>query len=292
GADAVGPARCRGRVGALLFRGRRRGDAEYGGDDLRVLRALVNQSAVALENGRAYRALEAALKRVQILESIRTSLAKFVPRAVQDLIERAPEAPALAKREADVSVLFIDIMGYSRLSERLDSSRLNDVVERYFGAFLDEILTQGGDVNETAGDGLMVIFQDADPRRHAAAAVLAGLGILRCTSEINAEARPPAEPIAVHVGVNSGPAAVGATRIEGMAGTRWTYTASGPVTNVAARLAALGDGDAVMIGPETRRRLGPEFSAEDLGELRLRNIDEPVPVFRLRGDAPAALALA
>jgi class 3 adenylate cyclase len=77
-------------------------------------------------------------------------------------------------------------------------------------------------------------------------------------------------------------AAVGATRIEGLAGTRWTYTASGPVTNVAARLAALGEGDAVMLGGQTRRRLGPEFAPEDLGETELRNIDEPVRVFCLR----------
>jgi class 3 adenylate cyclase len=285
GAAAAAPVFFRDRVTAVLALGRRRSGADFVGEDLRVLRTLADQSAVALENARAYRALEAALRRVQILESIRANLAKFVPRVVQDLIERAPEAPALAKREVDVSVLFVDIVGYSRLSDRLDAARLNRLVERYFGAFLDEILGQGGDVNETAGDGLMVIFQDADPRRHAVAAALAGLGVLRRTAEINAETDepgPPPEPIGVHVGVNSGVAAVGATRIEGVAGTRWTYTASGPVTNVAARLAALGEGDAVMLGWQTRRRLGPEFAAEDLGEAELKNIDEPVRVFRLR----------
>jgi class 3 adenylate cyclase len=97
----------------------------------------------------------------------------------------------------------------------------------------------------------------------------------------------------VHVGVNSGLAAVGATRIEGTAGTRWTYTASGPVTNVAARLAALGEGDTVMLGPATRERLGPDLAAEDLGEHTLRNIDEPVRVFRLRAaQKPTAATLA
>jgi class 3 adenylate cyclase len=281
-AEAVAPVLFRDRVAAILALGRRRGDADYSGDDLRVLRALANQSAVALENARAYHALDAALRRVQILESIRTSLAKFVPRAVQDLIERTPDAPALAKRDVDVSVLFVDILGYSRLSDRLDAAALNRLVERYFGTFLDEILAQGGDVNETAGDGLMVIFQDADPRRHAVAAALAGLGVLRRTAELNAESAAAAEPIAVHVGVNSGVAALGATRIEGAAGTRWTYTASGPVTNVAARLAALGEGDAVVVGAETRRRLGPEFVAEDAGAAALKNIDEPVRVFLLR----------
>ncbi len=78
-------------------------------------------------------------------------------------------------------------------------------------------------------------------------------------------------------------AAVGATKIEGKAGTRWTYTASGSVTNVAARLAALGAGDGVFIGPETRARIDREFAVEDLGERPLRNLQEPVRVFRVGG---------
>src|SRR5439155_1380331 len=83
---------------------------------------------------------------------------------------------------------------------------------------------RGGDVNETAGDGLMVIFQDADPRRHARAAVATAMALLHRANDINA-AEPLDEPIVLHVGVNSGRAGVGATKIEGTAGTRWTYTA-------------------------------------------------------------------
>jgi class 3 adenylate cyclase len=78
-------------------------------------------------------------------------------------------------------------------------------------------------------------------------------------------------------------AAVGATKIEGKAGTRWTYTASGSVTNLAARLAALGAGDGVFIGPQTRARIDAQFPVEDLGEYRLRNVREPVRVYRLPG---------
>jgi class 3 adenylate cyclase len=279
------------RVTALLVLGPRRAETAYSRDDVRLLRHLANQAAVALENARAYTALQAALRRVQILESMRANLAKFVPRTVRELIEDAPEAPALAKRDVDVSVLFVDVVGYTRLSERLDAATLNAVIERYFGAFLDEILARGGDVNETAGDGLMVIFQDPDERRHAEAAVATGLRILERARELNEDHQPG--PIALHVGANSGVAALGATRIEGAAGTRWTYTASGPVTNLAARLAALGEGDAVVIGAQTRRRLGPGFAVEDAGVQRLRNVEEPVQVFRVAAAsirAPSAAA--
>lgn len=297
GIELLVPVLFRTRMTAFLALGPRRSGLAYTTEDLRLLRLLANQSAVALENAKTYTALErahaelgSALRRVQILESIRANLAKFVPRTVRDLIEAAPEAPALAKREVDVSVLFVDIAGYTRLSERFDPRRVNALVERYFGAFLDEILGHGGDVNETAGDGLMVIFQDPDPRRHARAAVAAGEGILRRAHAINQE-QPDVEPIRLHVGVNSGPAAVGATKIEGTAGTRWTYTASGPVTNLAARLAAVGDGDAVILGAETRARLPDEAPVEDLGPRALRNVDGAVRVFRVpvgaTGLAPA-----
>jgi class 3 adenylate cyclase len=218
---------------------------------------------------------------VEILESIRANLAKFVPRTVQDLIERAPEAPELDKREVDVTVLFVDLVGYTRLTERLDPGRVNELVERCFGAYLDEILRRGGDVNETAGDGLMAIFRDADPRRHARQAVRCALGILRRTRELNETLDGLPEPLAVHIGVNSGLATVGATKIEGANGTRWTYTASGQVTIVAARLAALAQGDEILVGAETRERLGDQFSLEALGERPLRNVETPVQLFRL-----------
>jgi class 3 adenylate cyclase len=294
GTSVVAAIHFRDRVIGLLVLGEKRSGTPYTAEDLRLLRVLANQSAVALENARAYTALQAALRRVQILESIRTNLSKFVPRTVQTLIEAAPEAPALGKRDADVSVLFVDIAGYTRLSERLDAATVNRLVERYFGAFLDEVLRHGGDVNETAGDGLMVIFQDPDPRRHARAVVRAALAIVRRAREINA-ARTDGETITLHVGVNSGMAAVGATKIEASAGTRWTYTASGPVTNVAARLAALGEGDAVIVGAETRRRVATEFPLLDAGEHHLRNVEEPVHVYRLpatAGDGTAAAPVA
>jgi class 3 adenylate cyclase len=163
----------------------------------------------------------------------------------------------------------------------MDLDRVNQLVEVYFGAFLDEILKLGGDVNETAGDGLMVIFRDPDPRRHATAAVLVALAIQRKTQEINGTLEGYFEPITMHVGVNSGIASVGATKIEGTAGTRWTYTASGPTTNVAARLAALGEGGRVLLSEETRRRLGDEFEADDMGLQSLKNVGRPVRAYRL-----------
>ena len=285
------PLMYQGEVTGMLALGDKKSGQFYGREDIDLLSTMANQAAVAIQNATTHQEvvryaeeLAASLRRIQVLESIKTNLAKFVPKTVQDLIEESPEAPSFDKREADVSVVFADITGYTRLSAQMELDQVNRLVERYFGAFLDEIVKHGGDVNETVGDGLMVIFRDSNPERHARSAVLAALAIQRRTAEINAQLQGQFEPIAMHVGVNSGIASVGATKIEGAAGTRWTYTASGPTTNVAARLAALGEGGAVILSAETRRRLGDELNAEDLGPQPLKNVAQPVRVYRIKAD--------
>src|SRR5215475_8912822 len=101
-------------------------------------------------------------RKLSELRRVKDHFAKFVPEAVKRLVAANPEAPELAKHECDVSVLFLDITGYTRLSEQLPPEVLNRLVERYFSTFLDRIHEAGGDINETTGDGFMAIFQAAD----------------------------------------------------------------------------------------------------------------------------------
>lgn len=89
------------------------------------------------------------------------------------------------------------------------------------------------------------------------------------------------------MGLNSGLALVGSTRLDGMRGTRWTFTASGPVTNLAARLAATAGVGQLLVGPETVRRLGDGFRLERLGRACLKNLDEAVEICRVLGPARA-----
>jgi CheY-like chemotaxis protein/class 3 adenylate cyclase len=226
--------------------------------------------------------------KMSVLQGIQEYLTKFVPQSVKRLVEANPEAPALEKREQDVSVLFVDISGYTRLSETLPQEQVNFIVERYFSSFLDSIYANEGDINETAGDGVMVIFADADPQRHARKAVQTALDIAHRTIQLNAQFQGTFAPIYLHVGINSGVALVGPTKLEGASGTRWTYTASGSVTNLAARIAALSEGDAVLVGPETARRLEGVFPMQMLGQQQLHNISEKVVIYRILGQAEHA----
>jgi class 3 adenylate cyclase len=251
---------------------------------------LTNQCAIAIVNARSYRSLEqtnaalrAALRKVELLEHVKTHLGKFVPTSVRQIIERDPTAPALDKHEQDVTVLFLDIEGYTSMSEALDHEKVNYVVEHYFSSFLDDIYANQGDINETAGDGLMIIFQHGDPMVHAHAAVRTALAIRDKTQRINAELRGVYASVTVNMGLNSGLAAVGSTKFEGATGTRWTFTATGPMTNLAARIAAFATGGTIYVGEGTAQRLAEAFELRDLGPQLFKNLREPVIVYEVLG---------
>ena len=215
---------------------------------------------------------------------VRDQFAKFVPEPVKRLASVDPDAPALEEKvEQDVTVLMLDISGYTRLSERLPVDELNALVERYFSAFLDRVQAADGDFNETAGDGFMALFQEGESGPHAVRAVDAALELLAVTEDLNRAGE--GDPIAVHMGLNSGNALVGSSRFEGARGTRWTFTASGPVTNVAARLVDRADAGQIVVGPETARRLGGAYRLESLGIETFKNVADPFEIHLVLGVA-------
>jgi len=127
----------------------------------------------------------------------------------------------------------------------------------------------------------MIVFKDHDARSNAINAVKAAFDIHGLTREHNARLREGIEPVRVNMGINSGVALVGMTRFKGSLGTRMTYTASGPVTNLAARLAAHAKGGEILIGEETARLIEGLWPVYDRGLVSLKGIDEPVRVFSL-----------
>ncbi|HWP45520.1 MAG TPA: adenylate/guanylate cyclase domain-containing protein [Candidatus Limnocylindrales bacterium] len=230
--------------------------------------------------------LKAALKKIELLESIEGLMGKFVPESVKQILRSYSDSAALKKialekQEKDVSILFLDIEGYTKMSQRLDQIQVNHLVERYFSSFVDDIYENGGDIVETAGDGLMILFQDDNTIKHTIAAVRTALAITSKVHKINEELKNDYEPILINIGINSGVAFVGSTKFQGIAGTRWAYTAVGPTTILAARLGACARGGTILISRETAERVKTLFKLEEMGPQSLKNISEAVPVYKV-----------
>lgn len=211
-----------------------------------------------------------------------THLSPFVPHSVRLIVENNPELLKQEKESKEVTVLFLDLEDYTRLSTSRPENEVNEMVERMFSSFVDPIHRSGGDINETAGDGLMIIFKNDDARTNAINAVRASFDILDRNMEINRAWGRDFRKINVNMGINSGMALLGMTRFEGSLSTRMTYTATGPVTNLAARLADHAQGGDILIGEETRNLIHGMWPVYDRGEVNLKGLETPLRIYSLR----------
>ena len=274
----------------------------YNDNDKELLKTLTNNLIIALKNARSFAEirqlnknlqlknvelekalgeLTAALRKVEILEGIKANLSKFVPSTVSRLIEKDPDGQMPESREQDVSVLFLDIESYTKICERLGDEEMNDIIEKHFSAFMDAIYANNGDVNETAGDGLMVLFQDEDRVQNALGAVRTALKIREDTIKIGEECEALYRPLEINMGINSGTAFVGAAKFDSYTGSRWTYTARGAITNVAARIGAQAKGGKVFLSPTTAARVMDQFPLSSLGKFNLKNVSEEVEIYEV-----------
>jgi class 3 adenylate cyclase len=275
----------------------------YTENDRELLDTLMNNLIVALKNARSFekikglnrdlkaknlelekalKKLRAAMRKVELLESIKLNLCKFVPTAVTRMVENSPTGEVQEARELDISMLFLDIEGYTKITECVGGTRVNTLVEKYFSVFMDAIYENNGDVVETAGDGLMVLFLSEDKNTHALEAVRAAQTIKEQACVINDDCSLDSQPLVVNVGICSGQAFVGAAKFESVTGSRWTYTSHGTTTNVAARLCGQAKGGAVLVSKSTADRVKNHYSFSPLGKFALKNLSGEVEVFALQ----------
>ena len=274
----------------------------FNDNDVELLDTLINNLVVALKNAKSFEQirmlnknlqlknielektlgeLTKAMHKVEILESVKASLSKFVPATVSRMIEKSPNGEMPESKEKDASILFLDIEAYTKICERLGDAEMNDIIEKHFSAFIDAIYTNNGDVNETAGDGLMVLFLDKDKEKNALGAVRTALQIREDTIKIGEECSSLYRPLEINMGINSGLAFVGAAKFDSITGSRWTYTARGGITNVAARIGAQAKGGKVFISKSTADRIKDHFSLSPLGKFNLKNVSEEVEIYEI-----------
>lgn len=219
-----------------------------------------------------------------------TNLSPFVPESVRHMVHKNPDLLTREKERKDISVLFLDLEGYTSLSISRPEVEVNGIIERMFSSFVDPIHRSHGDINETAGDALMIIFKDHDARTNAINSVKAAFEIAEQNRSINQalakEMDSTMDPIDVNIGINSGSALVGMTRFTGSLDTRMTYTASGSVTNIAARLSDYARGGDILIGEETRAMIQGLWPVYDLGPIILKGLKHPQNVFSLLRQLP------
>lgn len=220
------------------------------------------------------------------------------PSLVEHLLQN-PEDQGLGGKHTEVTVLFSDIRGFTAMSERLraEPQQIVRLLNDYLTEMTAIVIAHGGIVDKYVGDALMAVWGApipcADgPRR----AVLAALEMRRTLAALNRRWQDTAEfrglniDIDIGIGINTGEA------VSGNIGSpdKMDFTVIGDTVNVASRLEThtKSIGVPLLIGEETWRRLGPEFTTRPLPAAAVKGKGEPLPIYTVTGLAAEAPALA
>ncbi len=168
--------------------------------------------------------------------------------------------------------MFIDLVGSTELSQRLDPEEMRDVIRAYQSAVSAEIARYEGYVAKLMGDGVLAYF--GWPRAHeddAERAVRASLAAAAATASLTT---PAGEPLAARIGIATGLVVVGDLVGEGSAQEEAVV---GETPNLAARLQALAEPNTVVIAGGTHRLVVGLFDMIDLGHRQLKGFALPSP---------------
>ena len=186
---------------------------------------------------------------------------------------RTPSSEPTAGERRQLTVMFIDLVGSTTLSQQLDPEDYHARVVAYQTACHQVIARYEGHIAQYLGDGVLVYF--GYPAAHeddAVRAVRSGLEIVTAVSQL---AYTP--PLQVRIGIHTGPVVVG----EIGAGERTERLALGETPNIAARVQGVAEPDTVVISAATHRLVQGLFACQDLGPQTLKGISTPLSLYRV-----------
>jgi adenylate cyclase len=212
----------------------------------------------------------------------------FTPELARHL---AREPTLLEGREAEVTLLFCDVRGFTRISRRLGPAATVEWVGAVMDVLSGHVLDAGGVLVDYIGDEMLAMWGAPQPQPdHAERAVRSALAMSAALPALNARWQPTlGESMSLGIGLNTGAAHVGNT------GSRYKfkYGPLGHAVNLASRVQGVTRylKCSVLLTAQTKQSLGEQFIVRRVCRARMVNIDEPVDLFEVAaGGDPARQA--
>lgn len=186
----------------------------------------------------------------------------------------------------DITVMFADLSGFTRLSTLVSAEDLVPIMNRHFEVIVGAVERTGGYVDKFIGDSVMAIWGAPTPDPdHARNAVLAAIRAVKDVAALQSDLSDD-RTLAVKIGINTGTAVVGNIG----SANRYNYTTLGETVNIAARLESVPSqyGCHIIIGEETARRVRRDILACEIDDIHVDGIDHPLKVFEPISDAASA----
>jgi len=230
------------------------------------------------QSARLLERLEAASHELQ---SLQESCARLVP---SDVVERViAEGLSVDGEKKEVTALFVDIVGFTALSERVEPSVLVRILNGYFARMSRAVTDYRGHVSTFLGDGVLALFGALRPNPwQTNDSVHAALAMRDAIAEYNRELEAEGHhALAIGVGLHRG------TGVAGLVGSDdlLEYAFVGRVVNIAARVQDLTRFHRVdiLLTEEVKKNLDPRFVVQPLPAAELRGVDEPLATYHVVG---------
>jgi class 3 adenylate cyclase len=206
----------------------------------------------------------------------------FSPQLAEAIVNGGADDPLKSHRR-EVTVVFIDLRGFTAFSETAEPEEVMGVLRGYHAAMGELILAHEGTLERFTGDGMMIFFNDPTPVPNPQErAVRMALAMRERVDDLMRGWRKLGYELDFGIGIAQGYATIGAIGFEG----RWDYGAIGTVTNLAARLCGEAQPGQILV-PRRLHGVVEDFAtAEPIGELSLKGFSRPVTAYNVTGLKP------
>lgn len=222
------------------------------------------------------------------LQRSHEAIRRYVPPAVARHIVAGNTAGIEAPSRRRVTVLFVDLVGFTMLADRVEAEVLTLIVSDFMSAMSGIVDEFGGTVSDFGGDGFMAMFgapDELDPEQQVVCAVGAAQAMqTRLPSLHEAWYKLGAtEPLSMRIGINSGVLSVGSFGSRG----RMTYTAIGVQANIASRIQSHCQPGGILLSDASWHLVKDRIACDPRGEVECRGVHYPVRVHQPQAAAAA-----
>ena len=201
----------------------------------------------------------------------------FSPQLADLILAGGAEDPLKSHRR-EVTVVFVDLRGFTAFSEITEPEEVMRVLNEYHAGMGKLILAYEATLEHFAGDGIMVFLNDPVPVPNPAErAVRMALEMRDCLEILTRTWRKQGIELGFGIGIAHGYATMGAIGFEG----RWQYGVIGTVANLAARLCDDARNGQILVSQRVYAQVEELVEAEPVGELTLKGLHRPITTYNV-----------
>ncbi|HYW55906.1 MAG TPA: adenylate/guanylate cyclase domain-containing protein [Polaromonas sp.] len=202
----------------------------------------------------------------------------YVPPELVDEMVKDPDSYSMKASSKELTVMFCDMRGFTQMSETMEPTQLQALLNSVFSRLTDLIRGNRGTIDKYMGDCVMAFWgAPVDTPDHAALAVKTSMEMSLAIRKLNEEHKAKGLPeIGIGIGLNTGTMCVGDMGSD----IRRSYTVIGDSVNLGSRLEGLSKTYGVdTVVSESTRKLSPEFAWQELDKVRVKGKEQAVAIF-------------